>query len=194
MPIGRYTWPFLWYCKAFANLLFWVLGSWIAMPTKIYSMTLQESLKSICMQKSNFIPPFFLEILQRHCKLRAILRTFGMLGYGHKNVGIRKLAGNFDVYLHAKNQVYPSLLSWNLAKIMWTCFFGYSGHAWSRPPQTTVPTRRKLWCLSKYKKSTWSLTYFLRYKNPVIWLDEGILIHNLRIKILPGKGFAVKYK
>ena len=47
------------------------------------------------------------------------------------------------------------------------------------------------------KKSTWSLTSFLWYytlKNPAIWLAEIILAHNLRIKILPDKGFAVKYK
>ena len=35
--------------------------------------------------------------------------------------------------------------------------------AWVRPPKPIVSTCRKFWCLSKCKKSTLSLTSFLRY-------------------------------
>ena len=56
---------------------------------------------------------------------------------------------------------------------------------------------RKLWCLFTCKKSTYSLTFFLRYctlRNPAIWLANSILTRNLRTRLSTGKEFAVKYK
>ena len=49
------------------------------MPTKNNGINLLDSLIFICMQKINFIPPFFFEILQRYYEL-AILGNLGMLG------------------------------------------------------------------------------------------------------------------
>ena len=37
------------------------------------------------------------------------------------------------VYLHVKNQLHASLLSWDIAEILQTCYFGYFGHAWPSP-------------------------------------------------------------
>ena len=45
-----------------------------------------------------------------------------------------------------KIQLHPSLLSWDIARISWTCYFGYFGHDWQNC--------RKVWCLSTCKKST----------------------------------------
>ena len=51
------------------------------------------------MQKLNFMPPFFLEILQKYCK-----------DYGHQKQWYM-LQGNFDSYLHEKNEIYVLPLS-----------------------------------------------------------------------------------
>ena len=50
-------------------------------------------------------------------------------------------------------------------------------------------------CLTVHKKSTQSLTSFLRYcslKNPAIWLDEHILDNNSRARFLPDMVFALE--
>ena len=129
--------------------------------------------------------------------LQTYFRCLSMPRYDHHK-RCYQLVQNFDVYLYAKNQIYPSTLFWNIGKILLTLYIGYLGHAWPCLQKRTVSTSRKFWCLSTCKKkSTWSLTSFLWYytlKNPAIWLAEIILAHNLRIKILPDKGFAVKYK
>ena len=55
-----------------------------------------------------------LEILQRFWK-PINLGTLGMTGHGCVN-WYHQLVGKFHVYLHAKNQIYPSPLSWSIAK------------------------------------------------------------------------------
>ena len=62
------------------NLLFWVFWAGLAIPTKINGINLKDSLMFICMQKTNFIPTFPFEILQRYYEL-AILVILGMPGY-----------------------------------------------------------------------------------------------------------------
>ena len=62
----------------------------------------------ICMQKINFIPPFFFEILQRYYKL-AILGTLDMLGYDQYK-WYYQFAERFDIYLHAKDYNYLKIL------------------------------------------------------------------------------------
>ena len=64
---------------------------------------------SIGMQKINFIPPFFFDILQRYYK-RAILGTLGMPDYDQQKRYYQP-EKKFDVYVHAKNHIYPSPLS-----------------------------------------------------------------------------------
>ena len=59
------------------------------------------------MQKIKFIPPFFLVILQRYCKL--ILGTLSMPGYGQEKRWHQHVE-KFVVYLHVKNQIYLSPL------------------------------------------------------------------------------------
>ena len=57
----------------------------------------------ICMQKTNFITPFFLKIVKRNGKL-VILGTLGMPGYANPK-WYYQLVENFRVYLQAKNQL-----------------------------------------------------------------------------------------
>ena len=73
-----------------------------------------------------------------------------------------QLVGNFDIFLHAKNQLHPSPLSWYIVKILQT-HFGCFEHAWLRPSKTTLPASTKLWYLSWCKKSNLSLNSFLKY-------------------------------
>ena len=62
--------------------------------------------------KFNFISHFFLKILWRFCKL-AILGTLQMIGLVQRNCW-HQLLEKFGVYLHAKNQLHPSFLPWDL--------------------------------------------------------------------------------
>ena len=64
---------------------------------------------SICVQKINFIPPFYLEMSKQHCK-PVISGALGMPGYGHHKQ-LNQLVENVDVYLLTKNQIYPSPIS-----------------------------------------------------------------------------------
>ena len=57
-----------------------------------------------------------------------------------------------------KNHIYSSPLSWNITKILQTCYFGYFGHACPCPSKAI--TYSKLWCFSANKKSIWSLNFF----------------------------------
>ena len=71
------------------------------------------------------------------------------------------------IYLHAKNQLYHSLLSYDIAKKQQTCYFGHFGHIWSHTNQTIVSIWRDLLCLSASKKVTSSFTFSLRYCNDI---------------------------
>ena len=68
------------YHKDFANSLYWVISGCVPLSTKINKINLSEHLMFICMQKTNFIPPFFFEILQKYYKW-AILGTLGIPFY-----------------------------------------------------------------------------------------------------------------
>ena len=52
--------------KEIAKLLFWVIWTGLAMPTKINGINLQESLMFISKQNINFIPSFFFDM--KYCK------------------------------------------------------------------------------------------------------------------------------
>ena len=88
------------------------------------------------MQKINFIIHFFLKILQRNSKL-VILGNLGMPGHTHQKEQY-ELEEIFDVYLQAKNQLHYSCFSWEIAKLLQTCYFGYSRQAWLHKPIMTV--------------------------------------------------------
>ena len=83
----------------------------------------------------------------------------------------------FDIYLHAKNQLYPNVSFLIYCKDV-TNLFGYSGYTWSHPSSRSVICSiilcRKLWCLFVSKKSTLSLTSSLRYSkgitNLLLWV------------------------
>ena len=99
---SSYLPSFLWFCKDIANLLFWVLWACLAMASKNNGINLLKTLMFIFMQKIKFTPHLFLEILLRYCKL-VILGTLGMAHHPHQNQWYQ-LEGNFNIYLHAKNQ------------------------------------------------------------------------------------------
>ena len=113
------------------------------------------------MQKINFITHFFLMILLRNSKL-VVLSNLGMPGHKHIKWQYH-FEGTFDVYLQAKNQLYPPRFPWDIGKILQTCNFGYFGHAWPHTPKVISSTCRKLLCLSAGKKSGFSATFFWRF-------------------------------
>lgn len=65
------------------------------------------------------------------------------------------------MFICIKNQPHP-WLSWHIAKILQTWYFGYFGQDWPCPPKLIVSTCRKIWCLSACIKSSSTLPSFLR--------------------------------
>ena len=114
------------YCKNIANLLFCELWECLTIPIKNHNIKLQEIFMLICKQKFDFITHFFLKILQRNSKLLVT----GNLGMPvHTNLKWQyQLGESFDVYMQTKNQLHPSRFSWDIAKILQTCYFGYFKH------------------------------------------------------------------
>ena len=120
---------FLRYCKDFANMLFWVIRADLAMPTKFNCINLLASLVSICIQKLNFIPSLFWDIAK-------ISKTCYFGYFGHAWLWPVKLhyqpKENFDVYLYARNHIYPFPLCWTITKYYKHVIFStldMSGHA-----------------------------------------------------------------
>ena len=97
---------FLTCCKDFAKLLFGIIWAGLVRTTKCKRINKQVSLMLICMQK-NQLHPFLL--FGRYCKDITYI-TLGIPGY-YLQKQYHQLVGNFDISLHAKNQIYPSSLS-----------------------------------------------------------------------------------
>ena len=100
---------------------------------------------------------FFLEISRRYCKFFSVFQS--CLAKPMKNVV--STAEKFDNYHHVKNQLYYSLLSWDITTKLGT-YIEYYKHASLLPSNMIVPTWSKIWCLF-LRKSTSSLTFFWRY-------------------------------
>ena len=116
-------------------------------------------------QKINFIPLFYLEILQDFVNVLFWV-LWASLNMPNKIDG--QLVEKINVYLHVKNQVPHSFLSWDVAKILQT-YSGYFGHVWLWPRKMAVSTCRKFWCLPLCKKIKFTPYIFpeisLRYWN-----------------------------
>ena len=89
---------------------------------------------------------------------------------------IMPISRNFDVYLHTKKSTssltsflrYCKDITNSLFWELWECLIMHiTNHNITLQetlmPKVLISTRRKLWCLSASKKSTSSLTSFLRY-------------------------------
>ena len=93
--------------------------------------------KKLCLstcKKSNYITHFFLEILQRYCIL-VILSTLDIVEPYPldmiNNINLQKIL----MLICTKNQFYPSLLSWDIAKIFQTSYFEHFRCDWSCSPK-----------------------------------------------------------
>ena len=123
----------------------------------------------ISMQKMKFIPNFFL----RFCKNIANLLLWVLweclnIPINNHIITLKKLwwpkccnqlVGNFDVYLHAKDQLHVSLLVSDIVKALQTYYMEKIRNAWPSPSKIIVSICKKLSCLSTYKKSN-LITHF----------------------------------
>ena len=121
-------------------LLFWVLWAWMAMSTKIDNTNLLETLKFICMQKTNFIPPFFLEILQWYSKL-IILSTWPIPDYGQQKDKISLKKTLMVVFMQKSN------LSLTFLEILlrYRNLFRSFRYDWPCPLKLIIPACMKVW-------------------------------------------------
>ena len=121
------------------------------------SMTLPTCRKIWCLsaQKMNFFSHFFLEILQRSCKIVIL----GTLCTTSPPKLIKSTCRKFDFCLYAKINFTPPFFPEILQRY---CKF-ILGHAWLRPVKTILPACRKLWCVSSCIKLNLSLASFLKY-------------------------------
>ena len=93
--------------------------------------------------------------MQKYCIL-AILSTLRMTGYVHQ-MWYYQLVENF-VFVCTKNQLYTSLHSWDIAKILQTSYFG----TWlTMPTNIDSTTCRKFWYSSACKKNNFIPPFFL---------------------------------
>ena len=144
----------------------------------------------------------FTEIMQRYCIL-VILSTLGMLDHTHL-IWQHQPIENFDVHLHKKTTSFPTI-SWDIAKILQTCYFEHFRHDWPCPLILIVSSCREVWCLLHAKNQlhssvlSWDIArilwtcYFHNFGHA--WLttkNEGInlqktltLIFMLQIKFIP---------
>ena len=128
----------------------------------------------ISMQNNNFIPQFFLEILQRHCIL-VILSTLSMPGHTLSRVTVliyRKLWWSL-----CKKSISSLTSFLGYCTDLQIFYFGYFGQPWLCPPRLMVSTYRIVWCSSACKKSTSYLLSFLRYCNDTIICYFGYFGH-----------------
>ena len=103
----------------------------------------------------------------------------------NNSITLKKTLIAINFYLYAKSQFHISLLFWDTAKTLQTCYFGNYGNAWPSPSKIMLSICRKLSCLSACKKSTSLLTYFLRYckeiANLLYWVIWACLTNIPRI-------------
>ena len=117
----------------------------------------------------NFILHFFLEILQRFCEV-GILGNFGRPGHAHNDwmVLYRRIVW---CYLHAKNQLHPSFLFWDIAKKVQTCYVGYFGHVWLWPVKNdTTSLEKTLMFIFMQKNHIFPSPLFFKYYNNIACL------------------------
>ena len=67
----------------------------------------------------------------------------------------------FNVYLHVKNKLNPSLLSCDITPILLT-YFGYFGHSWLWPPKTLMVLVENFDVYLHAQKSVTSLSKFCK--------------------------------
>ena len=112
-------------------------------------------------QKINFIPHFFLKILQRFSKLAVLGNFFFWGGAWPWPPSLMVSTCTIVCCLSAFKKSTSSLLSFgDNANILHTCYFHNFRQAWLWPVKTIMLAHRKRWCLSSCKKSYLSLTSF----------------------------------
>ena len=82
-----------------------------ANPNWYYQLAV-EKFRVYLQTENQLHSPIFSGHFAKICKL-AILCTLPMPGYAHSKL-YYQLVRDFDVYLHAKNKLYHSLLSWDI--------------------------------------------------------------------------------
>ena len=111
----------------------------------------------IFMEKNNFTTHLILEILLRYCKL-VIMGTLDMLGYGYNKMVISVWK---ESYLHAKNQIYCSPYSSNIAEALQICYFGDFENVWPRPPKNSSVNLWKTFMFIYMHQINWISRFFL---------------------------------
>ena len=130
----------------------------------------------ISMQKIDFMPPFFLEMQQRYCKL-IVLSDLGMPGYSYQK-GWYQLVENFDVCLQAKIKYVPPFFLKTLLRYCLLVILGTLDRPSRIQQKQQYELVGKCHVYLHTKKSTSSLLSFLRYytlKN--IILNKNIIFH-----------------
>ena len=205
-------------------MLFWVPCACMATPVEDCSINLWKTLTFTCMQKNC---NFFLEILQRFCKLFGLLwvclaksikkditnlqktlmftimqkstssltsfltywKDIGYLlfwvPYAYLAMPITYIINLLKtlIFICTKTQLHPSLLSWDIIKVLQTCYFGYFGYDWPCPLKLTRSPFRKICYLSACKNQlhpslvSWDIAKILKTQKQWYQLIENLDIY-----------------
>ena len=120
------------------KLVILVLWACLVSLIKNDSLTLWKTFIFTCMQKINFIPNFFPEILQRYCKfvwLLCLVALVTLAGQSHQKNSIK-----FLMFKSMQKSIHHSLLSCDIAKILHICYFEYFMRAWPHASIMIVST------------------------------------------------------
>ena len=131
--------------------------------------TCRRNCLSAC-KKSNSCRPSFL----RYCRL-AVWVLWACLAMATKNNFICFKRTLMVTFMQKVKLISHLFLAKILQFVIWVLYACLAIHA-----KTTVSPCREYCCVFTCKKSTWTLTSFLRYytlKSPAIWLAKSIFTH-----------------
>ena len=138
-------------------LVIWVLLACLGILITYNSINLYKTSKFICTKNQ-------LQLLLLSWVFAKILNTWLLWPWLAMPTEIESpLVSGFDVYLHAENQIHPSLLSRDTAMILQNCYSGYFGHAWLSP-------WIKSWWLSSWKSGSSFLKFCQDLANLSFWI------------------------
>ena len=122
------------------------------------------------MQKIIFVPPFFVEILQKYCNVLLFWVLWICLFMATKSDGT--CFKETLILIFMQKIKFMSYLSF--AKILQLCYFGYIRHA-------CQPTQKKQYLpVRHFDVYLQFLLEILHFNKSSKWLTKSILIHNLR--------------
>ena len=110
---------------------------------------------------SNFLTSYLTSFLRCHKYITNLPQYFGYTWPNMSKI-ILSTCKDFHVYHHPKHQLHNSILSWDIAKTLHTCYFEYFRHVLPHPSKTIESLHKNIVMLIA-QKINFIPPYFLEY-------------------------------